>query len=152
MHDNATPCGNAIMATVLVRLGRLCGKSQYLDTARNLLQAASPIVSQSAMAAGQWLVALDELLGPAREIVIVGEPGDADTIEVLRAVRQKYAPNTIGAFRGGERETTSVHLDALFAGREAAPGALGVYICHDSVCESPLHDVREAVSRINEMD
>jgi uncharacterized protein YyaL (SSP411 family) len=149
MHDNATPCGNAVLATVLVRLGRICARQDYLERAKTLLEAAAAVVEDSTMAAGQWLVALDSLLGPQVEIVLLGAGDRSATKTVLRALREKHRPRTIALFRDpSHTEGNSLHLDSLFAGRAQRGDQITAYVCHGSTCEPALVGAEAIVKRI----
>ena len=73
LTDSSVPSGNALAATALLRLGKLLGRSDYLDAAATTLAAAVPIMERAPMAAGQMLLALDRYLGPSHELVLVGD-------------------------------------------------------------------------------
>ncbi len=144
MHDNATPCANAVMASVLVRLGRLSGNTVYVDLAEKLIHAASGVIERAPLAAGQWLVALDELLGPSREIVLVGGSSVNDRAAILRLVRQRFEPNTVVLLRDSTTLSRSKHLDKMFQGRTSNPSDCTAYICQGATCEAPIVG-REAI-------
>jgi uncharacterized protein YyaL (SSP411 family) len=148
MHDNATPCANAVMASVLVRLGRLCARKDYVDLAEGLIQAASGVMDRAPLAAGQWLVALDELLGPSQEIVLVGEQPDDDRREILRVVRQQFRPNSVVLLRDDSNQQRSKHLDPMFQGRDPVDGQLTAYICVGTTCEAPLVGPESIAARL----
>src|SRR3954463_2289068 len=59
LTDSSIPSGNSLAANALLRLGRLIGRSDYLDAAEQILAAAVPIMQRAPMAAGQMLLALD---------------------------------------------------------------------------------------------
>ncbi len=86
LYDNATPSGNGMAATALVRLARLTGKSEYVQTLDGVLQAALGVIERSPTAGGQLLLAYDMLVGPTQEIVIVGNPDHADTAALLAEI------------------------------------------------------------------
>src|SRR5919112_3527014 len=54
-YDNATPSGNAMAATALLRLGALTGREDLWATGREALQAARGVMAQFPTAAGQSL-------------------------------------------------------------------------------------------------
>ncbi len=137
MHDNATPCANAVMASVLVRLGRICSRSDYVDLARQLVQGAAGVIDRAPLAAGQWLLALDELIGPAQEVVLVAGDRHDSSREILSALRRQYQPNTIVLFRDSATAYRSQHLAAMFRDRESR-GELTAYVCQGSTCQAPL--------------
>ena len=99
IQDSSVPSGNALAATVLVRLGKLTGNPQYLETAEKTIRMAASLLERAPTAAGQMLLALDMLLGPTSEIVLLGEPDNSDTADVLRELRGRFIPNKVVALR-----------------------------------------------------
>ena len=77
VQDNAVPSGNAMAATVLLRLhawtgeGALPGRGGTRDPHR--CPARGPLPDR---ASRQWLSAMDLALAPVVEVAIVGEPAD----------------------------------------------------------------------------
>src|SRR5512135_1277269 len=69
--DNATPSGNAMAATALLRLGALTGRDDLAEAGRKTLEAVQALMERAPMAAGQSLVALDFLLAAPRELAII---------------------------------------------------------------------------------
>jgi hypothetical protein len=65
--DSSLPSGNAMLATALLRLGKLCGAVRYLDAAQQILASATEIMEQMPTASGQLLLALDITLGDDHE-------------------------------------------------------------------------------------
>ncbi len=52
MFDSSVPSSSAMAAMVLTRLGHLCGKPEYLDEARQVVQLAMNIIQQQPSASG----------------------------------------------------------------------------------------------------
>ncbi len=61
--DNATPSGNGIAATALVKLSELTGEDRWRDAAVDCLVLMSRQMAQQPLASGQALLALDDWLG-----------------------------------------------------------------------------------------
>ncbi len=99
LMDNATPSGNALAATVLVRLALLTGRDDFRSAAEETFRAASAVMLRTSMAAGQLLRALDLQLGPSAQFVIVGEPQAAETRALLAELHRRYLPNKVVALR-----------------------------------------------------
>ena len=135
LHDGATPSGNAMAATALIRLAKLTGRSDLFAIAEGTLKAYLGLMTDNPAAAGQLLVALDLYLGPVEEIAVVGNESDPETARVLHAVRQKFAPNRIVAFH--DPSTASPEL-AILANRPMVENRATVYVCKNSVCAAPL--------------
>ena len=131
------PSGNAMAATMLVRLGRLCGRGHYLDAAEKTLAAFMPIMQQAPTAAGQMLIALDLFMGPTHEVVLLGEGPDFD--DVLRDLRRRYWPNKlVAAAAANATPAPDSPLAGLFAGKSASESAPTAFICENFACQAPL--------------
>ena len=127
-------------ATALLRLGKLLGRSDYLDAAENTLAAAVPIMERAPMAAGQMLLALDRYLGPAHELVLVGDFARDDTKAALAAIHRRYLPRSVLAARDSKptirRRSVRRHLDELFAGKTSPDGQPVLYVCQNFACQA----------------
>jgi uncharacterized protein YyaL (SSP411 family) len=133
-HDNATPSGNAVAATALLRLAALTGRADLRDKAEATLRLYAGLMAQHPTAAGQMLIALDFHLGPAQEVAIVGDPNAEETRRVLRAARAPFAPGRVVALKSAAGDVGTV---ALLADK-TAQGAVTTYICQNFACQAPL--------------
>jgi len=147
-QDSSVPSGNGMAATVLSRLGILLGKSEYLDSARQTLAAAASLMNEHPTATGQSLIALDYLLGPTPEIVVLG-PAEMRQKAVL-ALNRRYIPRRVLAARTGwETRATddaarSARLDPLFTGKTAGSDPPSVYVCQNFACQAPVSGLAAA--------
>jgi uncharacterized protein YyaL (SSP411 family) len=140
LTDSSTPSGNALAATALLRLGKLLGRRDYLDAAEKTLAAAVPIMERAPMAAGNMLLALDRHLGPAHELVLVGDFSRDDTKAALAAIHRRYLPRSVVAARDSKQAGSglrSTQLDDLFAGKTSGDGQPVLYICENFACQAP---------------
>jgi uncharacterized protein YyaL (SSP411 family) len=151
LYDNATPAGNAMAALALLRLGLLSGKSEYLRAAEAALNAASALMRQSPRAMGQSLLALDMFLGPAPEIVLLGDPAKVNTSEVLVDLRRRFVPNRVLACRpAGSASIGTALLSALFDGKAAsAEDEPTMFVCQRFACQAPVTGVAAAKAAID---
>ncbi len=92
-HDDATPSGNGIAASVLLRLGYLTGERRYVEAAEKTLNALSVSVERHASAHGSLLMALEEHIHPGETIVLLG--GDAQIAEARKLCERGYAPQRV---------------------------------------------------------
>jgi uncharacterized protein YyaL (SSP411 family) len=138
IHDNATPSGNGSAATALLRLGRLCGRSDLEQAGYETLRFLSPVLAQSPLAAGQALLALDFHLGPVAEVVLV--PGEADDHnQLLQALQSRYLPNLLLAMKpaGIADDQLPPELRPLLQGKVSRGEASTVYVCERGACGLP---------------
>ena len=137
-YDGSTPSGNAMAATSLLRLGKLTGRSDFLEAAEGTLKSALGLMQESPTAAGQMLLALDMYLGPTPEIVVFGDPQSSPTGEVLADLRRRFIPNKLVACRSAVLQNDSSPLKALFAGKEPLGEPPTVFICENFACQQPV--------------
>jgi uncharacterized protein YyaL (SSP411 family) len=137
-YDNAVPSGNSLAALALVKLGKLLGRGDYLDTAQRTMRAAAPLVEQAPQAAGQMLLAIDLMRGPTPEIAIVGDPQEPQTASALHALRQTYLPRKVLACRTAKNLQDAGPLSALFAGKMSGAAQPAVYLCEQFTCQAPV--------------
>jgi uncharacterized protein YyaL (SSP411 family) len=145
-HDNATPSGNAMAVTALLRLAKLTGRADLQENAEATIRLYRGLLTEQPTAAGQMLIALDFHLGPVQEIAIVGDPAAEDTGRVLRAVRGRFAPNQVVALKPAAGPAPSMELP-LLAGKTAAE-AVTTYVCQDFACQAPLVGAEAALAAL----
>jgi uncharacterized protein YyaL (SSP411 family) len=150
LQDNATPSGNSMAATALVRLGRLTGRPDLEQVAEKTLQLSALLAQKYPTAAGQMLLALDFWLGPTYEIALIegtisavgtsagSSKEPAPLAELLNAIHQKFVPNKVIAIR--KINTTDANLPAeltVLQGKPARGGQTTAYICQHGTCGMP---------------
>jgi hypothetical protein len=143
-RDGAIPSGNSVALLNLIRLARLTGDANYEKKAAALAKAFSSheegIPSQNTM----FLTALDFFIGPAYEIVVVGDPHSKETRNMLQAIRTSFVPNKVVLFKG-ESDTSLENLAGFTKDMKAINNKVTVYICKNFVCSKPLTNVKEVL-------
>ncbi|HEX7379693.1 MAG TPA: thioredoxin domain-containing protein, partial [Pirellulales bacterium] len=142
VQDSSVPSGNSMAATLLLRLGKLSGRGEYLAAAERTLKAFASLLEKHPAAAGQMLIALDFYLGPTRELIVVGDAEPA--AEIMRQIYRGYLPNRVLARRPGAGHSAA--LDGAFRGKTAIDGQPTLYVCQDFVCQQPVAG-REPIRR-----
>ena len=137
MLDNATPSATGMAATVLVRLAVLTGRERYRQAAERAIAAVAPLAKRSATAASQTLLALDLLLGPIKELVVVADGDDAAMNVAVQPLRLQFRPRGVLAVRLRAEAAGPRPLDHLFADRPGEAGAVVLYECVDGACAAP---------------
>ena len=90
----------------------------------------------------QFLVALDFLIGPTREIVVAGDPEREDTGKMLRAVRERFLPRAVVILHPVRKEGKEIRRVIPFVkGREPVQGKARAYVCQNYTCVSPTTDL-----------
>jgi uncharacterized protein YyaL (SSP411 family) len=146
-QDASVPSGNAMAATALARLGKLCGRQDYVQAADRTLSAFAATMARWPTAAGQMLLALDFQLGPTPELVLLADGADDQVNEVLAALRARFVPNKVVACRStrdGAAGRRSAALDPVFERKSAAAGGVALYVCQDFACQAPATGLEPA--------
>ncbi len=137
-YDNATPSGNAMAATALVRLAALTGRADFEALARSTLQAAHLVLERAPAAAGQSLIALDFLLAPAREFAVIPGGDPAETRAALEMIHAGFDPHKVVAPAPAEVTPELSGLVPLLADRPSKEGKVTIYLCENFACRSPI--------------
>ncbi|MBX6314015.1 MAG: thioredoxin domain-containing protein, partial [Isosphaeraceae bacterium] len=138
LFDNATPSGNAMAATALLRLAALTGRDDLAQAGRATLQAVHRLLEQTPTAAGQSLIALDFLLATPQEFAVIAGADPAEFRAVLEAIYRPFLPHKVVA---PAPEPPSSHLGQLvplLADRPAQEGRTTTYICEHFACRAPV--------------
>jgi uncharacterized protein YyaL (SSP411 family) len=147
-HDNATPSGNAVAVTALLKLVKLTGRDDLADKAEATLKLYRGLLAQHPLSAGQMLIALDFHLGPVDEVAVIGDPSAEGTQRVSRTLGQTFAPNRITAFKPATGDPAADAAVPLLAGKEPIDGEMTVYVCRDFTCQQPLVGAEAALAAL----
>jgi uncharacterized protein YyaL (SSP411 family) len=135
--DQATPSATGMAATVLLRLAAFTGRHRYRQAADRALAAAADLAARAPAAMPQSLLAIDLAAGPAEEAIVVG-PDSTATASLIAAVRRRFRPRGIVAWRRPDRTAVGGPLDPLFTGRTGTPAEPTLYLCSGGTCRPPL--------------
>jgi len=136
--DNATPSGNGMAATALLRLAALTGKSEYETAGRRALDLVQPLVAQSPSAVGQSLIAMDFALAERLEIAVAGGADEEEFRSVLEAVYTHFLPEAVVAPRPPGSGGQSLPELPLLRDRWPKGGRTTTYLCLRQTCREPI--------------
>ena len=135
LQDNATPSGNAMAVTALLKLAGFTNDLRYADIVHQALAQVQPMMSQYPLGFGQWLQALAYALSQPREVAIVGDPDSADTQALLNVVRDGYRPFQVVALGSPHTRPPDV---PLLQDRGLVEGHAAAYVCRGFTCQAPV--------------
>ena len=149
LYDNATPSGNAMAATALLRLAALTGRDDLDRLGRATLGAVQALMEKAPSAAGQSLIALDFALGPPREFAVMAGADPAEFRAAVEAVYSPFLPTKVVAPATPEQAGRLAATVPLLADRPARDGQTTTYLCERFACRAPVVGVdalKEALS------
>jgi hypothetical protein len=147
LQDNATPSGNAMAATTLLKLAGFSNDLRYVDIAHDALAQMQPMMSQYPLGFGQWVQALSYTLAKPKEIAIVGDPNSADTQALLSVVRDGYRPFQVVALGapGGQPSVVPLLQD-----RGLVNGQATTYMCREFACQASIAKPEKLRAQLNQ--
>ena len=141
LADEAVPSGNGVAAFALARLGYLLVETRYLDAAERTLRAGWRGMQEFPHGHCSLLNALDEYLQPPELIIVRGDLAEAGAWAATLGAT--YNPRRMVFAIPGD----AADLPAALSSKAAAPAGVRAYVCHGTVCESPVTDL-EALARL----
>ncbi|MHB9096542.1 MAG: thioredoxin domain-containing protein [Syntrophales bacterium] len=142
-HDGAIPSGNAVTLMNLIRLWRMTGEHRREAEAAALGRAFTGSFMQIPSAHTQWMIGLELLTAPSREVVIAGRPGEKDTSALLAVLRRHYLPNLTLLMRPEGEDAPAIAAIAPFTKEmRAVEGRATAYVCARFSCRRPVTDPR----------
>ena len=135
--DNAVPSGNAMAATLLVRLAKLTGKASYLDAAEGTFLSNLELMERAPSATSQLMIALSLHLGPTYEMVFAGDSADETSQTILTDLYGRFLPNKVLAFAGTESRPAPASLADLLKGKTMLGNQPTLYVCEGFTCQAP---------------
>jgi uncharacterized protein YyaL (SSP411 family) len=153
MQDSPTPAGNPTAAAALLRLEALSGRKDFAEKAEDTLESFAGVIEQYGLYAGSYGLALDRLLLPPIQIVIVGDNEAARNLAAAATARYAVNKSIIQLQAGQIRPDnlpsvlaeTLPNLPDLLT--RAAEGF--AMVCKGTSCLPPTGDVDELLNQIN---
>lgn len=142
LQDNSIPSGNAMAATLLLRLGQLCHRDDFISAAEQTLSLVTSLMGDYPLAVGQMLNAADLAVGPVQQCVL-SEPSGS---QLANRLRQAYLPRAVLAAPGD-----SPHLQDLIAGKSMLHDQPTLYVCEAFTCQQPAEGEAEIDSAIRSL-
>jgi uncharacterized protein YyaL (SSP411 family) len=142
VYDGALPSSNAVMADVLLKLGKLYDKRDWISRSAKMLFSLKKAILSYPSSFGYWACTLSDLHYGVDEVAIVGK----DSGNLLEQYLSFYHPNRI--LQSSEKEENSF---PLLAGKPANNEAR-IYFCKDYSCKQPftaINDLILLLKRVN---
>ena len=151
LFDNATPSGNAMAATALVRFGALTGREDLHSAGRSALEAVKVVLENAPSAAGQSLIALDFELSPIRELAVIAGDDTQEFHDVLEAIYSRFLPGAVVAPATQDQAATLAALVPLLADRPARDRRTTTYVCENLTCQEPVVGVDGVITALGKL-
>ncbi|HTF20186.1 MAG TPA: thioredoxin domain-containing protein [Chryseolinea sp.] len=137
VFDNVIPSSNAIMAQNLHWLGKMMEIPEWCDLSQSLVTPLQSLIGSEPSYMSQWAIAMTEHQTGLKEVVLAG---NADALR--RELQQSFTP-----FAALLKAAPDSHIP-LVADKAPVLGLDTLFVCHNRVCQLPVHDIAQALEQI----
>ncbi|WP_047152822.1 thioredoxin domain-containing protein [Aneurinibacillus tyrosinisolvens] len=142
LYDGAMPSGNSVSAMNLIRLAKLTGREDISRLAEDQIDAFAGEVSLYPQAHAHFMMAVQFILGPAKEIVIAAPNAEAAQ-EMIGTIRAQFLPNTVMSLVTEENRAEFARLAPVIEDKTMEDEKVTVYVCENFSCQAPVTDVEQ---------
>src|SRR5271170_1777730 len=151
LQDTPTPAGNSAAAAALLRLEALSGRADFREKAEDTLENFAGIVEHFGLFAGTYGLALELLLLPPVQVVVIGEGIEAKKLAAIATAR--YAVNKQVIVLRPE-QVTAENLPPVLAETlphlpELRSGTVFAVVCMGTSCLPPASDPEKLLEALN---
>ena len=114
------------------------------DMATKIIANFADTINQYPSGYTQFLCGLDFAIGPAKEIIIAGEPDNPDTKRVLSEIWKRFIPGKILLLHS-ERDKTIEEIAGFVKEQKPIDGKTTVYICENYTCKTPTNNIERVI-------
>ena len=141
LQDSPTPAGNPAAASALLRLEALNGRVDLREKAEDTLEAFAGVVGHFGLYAGTYGLALERLLLPPVQVVVIGDDAAADELEAAGTVGYAVNKSVIRLQRAQvNRELPSVLAETLPLLPDLQGERSFAVVCKGTSCLPPTVD------------
>ncbi|MGD9208513.1 MAG: thioredoxin domain-containing protein, partial [Syntrophobacterales bacterium] len=142
IYDGAIPSSNSVAALNLMRLGHIIGDRDLVNRAEQLAGTFAKRIKAYPSAYTQFLAALDFIIGPSHEIVIVESQNGKSSKSMVEAIHRQFVPNKVLLLRPADRQKDRIADLAPFIRKLGSKGDRpAVHICEQQSCQKTVTQV-----------
>jgi len=150
IYDGAIPSGNSAAMLILLRLARMTGNPDLEKKAATIGAVFSATVRESPSAHTLLMAGVDFGMGPSYEVVIVGNPQETDTREMIQGLRRPFIPNKVVLLRSADQSRQGIERLAEFTKHQTAiDNKATAYVCLNYNCKLPTTDTAKMLELLN---
>ena len=150
-YDGAIPSGNSVAVMNMVKLTRITGNTKWAELAEKTMRAFSEDVNRMPIGYTLMLTGFMFDTQNSKEIVIVGDSRNRNTIKFLHTIRTSYAPHKVLLFKDTSVSENRLEQLANWTSTQTSiNGKPTAYVCKNFACNQPTADIQTALSFINE--
>ncbi|QNI34404.1 thioredoxin domain-containing protein [Alloacidobacterium dinghuense] len=151
LQDTPTPAGNPAAAAALLRLEALSGRADFREKAEDTLEHFGGVVEHFGLYAGTYGLALERLLLPQVQVVVIGDDEQAQQLATIASARYAVNKSIITIQRN---QVTWVNLPPVLADTLPQLPLLEeetsfAVVCRGNACQPPTRDSEELLKELS---
>lgn len=147
--DNAVPSGNAVTASVLLRLFSFTRDERYHRRASQILILFRQVMEQNPYGSAAMLASLGWYLAGPKEVVVVGKRGNPLMEAMLSTIHRRYVPHRVVLVVEAAERSSRNELP-LASGKVSVDGRPTAYVCQHQNCSLPVTELRQLEAMLQE--
>jgi uncharacterized protein len=154
-YDLATPSGNSIAASNLLRLYHVVQNNEYAEKAELIIKAAARLAAENPFGFGQLLTSIYLYIQAPIEIVIIrGTEDKQDSRQMSNWINSQYIPNGIFTIIEDKLQLEKLQKYLLFKGRnfDRENTSECAFVCRNFTCSLPIYSIQELEKQIKSND
>ncbi len=142
IYDGAIPSSNSVATLNLVRLSHITGDPDLSRKAEQVAGTFAKRIKAYPSAYTQFLAALDFIIGPSQEIVIVEAQNGKSAKSIAEAIQRQFVPNKVLLLRSADRQKDRIAALAPFTRKLRPQGDRpAVLICEQQSCQRTVTEL-----------
>ncbi len=143
IYDGAIPSANSVELLNLLRIAKITANTMYEEMSESMNKLFSSAIRKYPAGYTQFLIALDFVFGPSREIIISGN----DSSGIFRStIFKKYIPAKI-VINISSRDSSIIEVAPYLKNYFPEDDKTKVFVCENYICNLPINSV-EALNQM----
>jgi uncharacterized protein YyaL (SSP411 family) len=148
LYDGAIPSANSVAFYNLLCLSRLTGNPKWEEKAQVHLRAFSGNIKAQPAASTFFLTGLDFALRPGQEIVITGEPEEADVHKLLSTLNFHFMPNKVTLVKSDQNADRLTRFAGFTDALAVIKGETTAHLCKNGSCTGSSSDMKAVIDQL----
>jgi hypothetical protein len=146
IQDNATPSGNSLAASALLRMAAFTGRGDWQEMAEMMLYGVQGLCARYPTAFANWLCAIHHATSTPIEIALLWpNGGESGLVEFESVIWRDFQPNLAFA---ASPFPISDHSPPLLDDRPLLSNLPTAYLCSNFVCTLPVNTPQALAERL----
>ncbi|MCG6918508.1 MAG: thioredoxin domain-containing protein [Deltaproteobacteria bacterium] len=144
IYDGAIPSSNSVAMLNLVRLSQITAEVNLEKKAERVAGSFAKRIKAYPSAYTQFLAALDFIIGPSREIVVVEGQNGRSSRPLVETIHREFVPNKVVLMRKPDESGDRIATIAPFTKDLRAHGDRPtVHLCEKQSCQETITELEE---------